>query len=129
MASRAVASPVRPAASSAMVRLGRVAVDLGFQGLQRALLQALAVAGDRVDEADVTVEGFQSVSMDELLEQPDPLAALEKRLLVEVLDRSGWRMQDAAERLGISRVTLWRKLKDHGIERPEGADANQRGKA
>jgi excisionase family DNA binding protein len=27
-------------------------------------------------------------------------------------------MQEAAERLGISRVTLWRKLKDHGIERP-----------
>ena len=37
----------------------------------------------------------------------------------EVLDRSGWRMQNAAERLGISRVTLWRKLRDHGIERPE----------
>jgi transcriptional regulator of acetoin/glycerol metabolism len=35
-----------------------------------------------------------------------------------VLDRSEWRMQEAADRLGISRVTLWRKLKDHGIERP-----------
>jgi DNA-binding protein Fis len=115
--------------SGAMARLGRVAMDLGFQGLQRALLQALAVAGDRVDEAHVSLDGCQSVSMDELLEQPDPLAALEKRLLVEVLDRSGWRMQDAAERLGISRVTLWRKLKDHGIERPDGADANQRARA
>jgi transcriptional regulator of acetoin/glycerol metabolism len=27
-------------------------------------------------------------------------------------------MQEAADRLGISRVTLWRKLKDHRIERP-----------
>jgi transcriptional regulator of acetoin/glycerol metabolism len=61
--------------------------------------------------------------IDELLLDDDPFAALERRLLTEVLRRSGWRMQEAADRLGVSRVTLWRKLKDHGIERPECNDS------
>ena len=51
------------------------------------------------------------------MKAPNPLAALEERLLREVLERCGWKMQDAAERIGISRVTLWRKMKDLGIEK------------
>jgi len=38
--------------------------------------------------------------------------------LREVLERSEWRMQEAADRLCISRVTLWRKMKELGIEKP-----------
>jgi transcriptional regulator of acetoin/glycerol metabolism len=38
-------------------------------------------------------------------------------VLREVVELCGWRMQEAADRLGISRVTLWRKMKDLGIEK------------
>ncbi|MDD5434354.1 MAG: sigma 54-interacting transcriptional regulator [Nitrospira sp.] len=40
---------------------------------------------------------------------------VEKEWIVKVLEKSGWRYQEAAKLLGISRTTLWRKLKDYGI--------------
>jgi PAS domain S-box-containing protein len=103
----------------AVRRLGRMVNELGFERCQALLLEAVAVAGEDLDEAHIPSDGYRSAYVDELLERTDPLAALEERLIREVLERSGWRMQEAAERLGVSRVTLWRKLKDHGIERPE----------
>jgi transcriptional regulator of acetoin/glycerol metabolism len=104
----------------AIARLSRMTRDLGFEGVRNTLNQTLAAAGDSLEESDIPTDGYGTAFLDELLENPDPLAALEKRLLREVLSRSGWRMQEAAERLGVSRVTLWRKLRDHGIERPTG---------
>jgi transcriptional regulator of acetoin/glycerol metabolism len=71
-----------------------------------------------LDEAHLPGDGYGTAWVDEVLREPDPLTALERRVLNEVLQRCGWRMQEAADRLGISRVTLWRKLKDHRIERP-----------
>jgi len=78
----------------------------------------VAAAGERLDETHLPTAGYGTAWVDDVLREPDPLMALERRVLNEVLERCGWRMQDAADRLGISRVTLWRKLKDHGIERP-----------
>lgn len=102
----------------ALERLTRMARELGFERLQAVLLAAVASAGDELDEPHLPDGGYGSAWVDEVLREPDPLTALERRLLDEVLHRCGWRMQEAADRLGISRVTLWRKLKDHGIERP-----------
>ena len=102
----------------ALGRLERVARDCGFEGLERVLTAALAVAGRRLEEDHLPVDGYRSAFVDELLQAPKPLAALEERLLREVLERCGWRMQEAADKIGISRVTLWRKMKDLGIDRP-----------
>jgi hypothetical protein len=105
----------------ALKRLGRMVSELGFERCQSVLLEAVAVAGDSLEENHIPAVGYRNAYVDELLERADPLAALEERLIREVLERSGWRMQEAAERLGVSRVTLWRKLKDHGIERPDNS--------
>lgn len=102
----------------ALERLARMAGDLGFGRLQGVLHAAVAAAGDTLDDMHLPEVGYDSAFVDDLLRETDPLSALERRLLLEVLNRSGWRMQEAADRLCISRVTLWRKLKDHGIERP-----------
>jgi PAS domain S-box-containing protein len=110
-------SPRTGVAQAALERLVRVVRDRGFEELGRVLTAALAVAGDRVEEEHLPVDGYHTALVDELLKAPKPLAALEERLLREVLDRCGWRMQEAAERVGISRVTLWRKMKDLGIEK------------
>lgn len=40
---------------------------------------------------------------------------LERRRLLEALNQARGRKQEAAEILGVSRTTLWRKLKEHGI--------------
>ncbi len=110
-------SPRTKVSQAALERLTRVVRDRGFEELGSVLTSALAVAGDCVEEGHLPVDGYQTAFVDELLRAPNPLAALEERLLREVLERCGWRMQDAAERVGISRVTLWRKMKDLGIEK------------
>jgi PAS domain S-box-containing protein len=111
-------APGTTVAPGALQQLARLARNCGFDGLERALVAAVAAATDRVENEHVPADGYGSHLVDELLRTDNPLAALECRLLTEVLHRSGWKMQEAAERLGVSRVTLWRKLKDHGIERP-----------
>jgi PAS domain S-box-containing protein len=42
----------------------------------------------------------------------------ERRVLVEALDASGWNRRRAAEALGVSRVTLWKRMKRHGVGDP-----------
>lgn len=106
-------------AAGAVQRLCRLARDSGFSAMERALVVAVAAAAERIEEEHVPADGYGCQLVDELLQNERPLAALEHRLLTEVLQRCNWRMQEAADRLGVSRVTLWRKCKDHGIERPE----------
>jgi len=110
-------SPRTRVSQAALERLARVVQDRGFEELESVLTAALAVAGDCVEEEHLPVDGYHTAFVDELLKAPKPLAALEERLLREVLERCGWRMQEAAERVGISRVTLWRKMRDLGIEK------------
>jgi PAS domain S-box-containing protein len=112
-------SPRKTLSPGALSRLVRLARERGLGPLEEVLASAITLAGDRIEESHIPVDGYGTALVDELLQESDPLAALEARLLREVLGRSGWRMQEAAERLGISRVTLWRKMKDLGIERPD----------
>lgn len=45
------------------------------------------------------------------------LAERERRAILETLGRTGWRLATAARDLGISRTTLWRRLKEYGVRR------------
>jgi DNA-binding NtrC family response regulator len=46
------------------------------------------------------------------------LAELERIHVLQTLERCGWNHSRTAEALGIGRTTLWRKLKDYGLDRP-----------
>ncbi len=48
-----------------------------------------------------------------------PLQSLEKELIVRTLEDSKWRITKAAQKLGVSRVTLWRKMKGYGLAKTE----------
>lgn len=102
----------------AMGRLGEMALEHGLDGVAEILPAAVAVADGRLELSDLPQPSAQALFIDHVLESDDPLGTLERRLLTEVLERCDWRMQEAADRLGMSRVTLWRKTRDHGIERP-----------
>lgn len=45
------------------------------------------------------------------------LAAREKEAIITSLDQHGWRLAETASALGISRTTLWRRLKAYGLHR------------
>ncbi len=44
--------------------------------------------------------------------------AVEKQHILKVLEKNGWNQSQTAKELGISRTTLWSKMKKHGIEGP-----------
>ena len=111
-------APSKTVSPDALEHLSRMARDRGLEEVERVLNTAVAASCDCIEVKDLPVDGYQTALVDEFLRSPNPLAALEERLLREVLERCGWRMQEAADRIGISRVTLWRKMKDLGIERP-----------
>jgi len=45
------------------------------------------------------------------------LASRERRAILQALQRTGGRLAEAARHLGISRTTLWRRLKEYGVRR------------
>jgi DNA-binding NtrC family response regulator len=51
----------------------------------------------------------------------DTLADLERRVVLRVLEEQGWQMTAAAQRLGLERSHLYKKLRALGIEKP-GSD-------
>jgi PAS domain S-box-containing protein len=110
-------APNKSVSPDALEHLSRMVRDRGFEEVERVLNTAVAASGDCVEVKDLPVDGYQTVLVDEFLQSPNPLAALEERVLREVLERCGWRIQEAADRVGVSRVTLWRKMKDLGIEK------------
>lgn len=48
-----------------------------------------------------------------------PLDAIEREVVVHLLDESDWKLQECANRLKVSRTTLWRRMKRLGIKRLE----------
>ncbi len=103
-----------------LLRLARIGRDAGLERLSEIVVAAVAAARDSLCVHHLPVDGYGAGLVDDLLRSSSPLLAAEVMLIREVLDRCGWRVQEAADRLGVSRVTLWRKMRDHGIERCSG---------
>ncbi len=49
--------------------------------------------------------------------EPHTLAERERDAIVETLHATGGKLTESARRLGISRTTLWRRLRSYGIDR------------
>ncbi|HEY3130408.1 MAG TPA: sigma 54-interacting transcriptional regulator [Acidobacteriota bacterium] len=101
-----------------------VLMDYAYPGNVRELENILEHAfvkcqGDLIDEKHLPVELTAAkediVSLALLAE--DPLATLERELIKKVLHQCDSQPQLAAKRLGISRTTLWRKLKEPSVRR------------
>ena len=81
-----------------------------------AMLDFIVGEGDVLTLSDLTPElRGESPPSKETDEPPRTEADLERRRLLEALDETGGHRGEAAELLDISRTTLWRKLREHGI--------------
>ncbi len=47
-----------------------------------------------------------------------PLEEAEREMVVRTLEDNSWKISKTAQKLGISRVTLWRKMKEYGVQKP-----------
>ncbi|GEM_PF-184612 len=83
--------------------------------LERAVV---LTAGDRVRKEDLPIDVSRGGARrsDESSEEAVALRDVERRHILSVLDRFEGHRQNTAKALGIGVNTLWRKLKDYGIE-------------
>ncbi|PKN28392.1 MAG: RNA polymerase subunit sigma-54 [Deltaproteobacteria bacterium HGW-Deltaproteobacteria-21] len=103
----------------------RVLLNYAWPGNVRELENSIEHAtvltkGSRVDVSDLPcsiVAAGKNHSTRENSLFPS-IAENEKDLLVGALDKCGWNKKEVAKKLGISRNTLYQKLKRHNIARP-----------
>ena len=99
----------------------RVLMDYPWPGNVRELENAIEHAFVRCAGGMLSAEHLppdlrpERPTVDEVLERRDPLAENEKVLIQRVLQNVQGHRGRAAEMLDVSRPTLWRKMKKHGL--------------
>jgi transcriptional regulator of acetoin/glycerol metabolism len=83
----------------------------------RSLLPRLAAMGGRLRPLRVGNLELGEAMFIPGLEGPSTLAQREKEAIVRTLDANSWKLAETARHLGISRTTLWRRLKAYGLHR------------
>lgn len=85
----------------------------------RTLLPQLARVGARI--APLWIGGAKLGEAVYLPPQGDAgkstLAERERHAIIHTLEATGWKLTESARQLGISRTTLWRRLRAYGLER------------
>ena len=83
----------------------------------RELMPLLAQLGGRLRPLRVGNLELGEAMFLPAVEGPSTLAEREKEAIVRSLDAHGWRLAETARSLGISRTTLWRRLRAYGLHR------------
>jgi transcriptional regulator of acetoin/glycerol metabolism len=91
--------------------------DFGRARADELVPRLLALGGRRSDAPD----GLEAVLFPVASGDSEAtLAERERRAIVEMLERSNGRLAETARRLGISRTTLWRRLREYGLRSNTG---------
>src|SRR5215468_6547059 len=103
-----------------MERLLRYPWPGNVRELENAMERAAILAqADTIEPGDLPPHVTASLTLGPAprLGPPQTLAETERILIMQTLERSSWNHSRAAESLGIGRTTLWRKLKEYGIDK------------
>ena len=90
---------------------------LDLSAAARDLMPVLAQLGGRLKPIRVGHMDLGEAMFLPSIEGPTTLAEREKDAIVRSLDAHGWRLAETARSLGISRTTLWRRLRAYGLHR------------
>jgi len=74
--------------------------------------------GEEIQPGDLAGDIRQKGLVGRAINGADPCSDLEKELIITVLHQTGWRYSEAANRLKMSRTTLWRRLRQYQIVPP-----------
>jgi len=80
---------------------------------------AIVCADEGIDESDLALEVQSLNRPDSRGQRPVALKDVERMHILSVLRLTNWNKAKAARMLGISRSTLWAKMKEFGLEGPE----------
>lgn len=88
--------------------------------LENAIERAVLVGkGPEIQPADLPETLWDEASQQEALIPPHrTLAEIEKMTIEQTLQRTNWNKQEAAQRLGLYRPTLYSKMRKHDIQDP-----------
>jgi transcriptional regulator of acetoin/glycerol metabolism len=92
-------------------------VGLDLSQTARELMPQLAAIGGRLKPLKVGTLDLGEALFLPGSAGPKTLAEREKEAIVRSLDAHGWRLAETAKSLGISRTTLWRRLRAYGLHR------------
>jgi transcriptional regulator with PAS, ATPase and Fis domain len=81
------------------------------------LMPRLAAVGGRLRPLRVGAIELGEAMFIPGLDGPTTLADRERDAIVRTLDSHNWKLAETAKSLGISRTTLWRRLKAYGLHR------------
>ena len=103
-------------------------IDHDWPGNIREMRNAVRMAAALCEENRIQLDDLpqeitrpaQSLAGPDDIKGPNQLHEAERQALIDILDRNHWHMINTAKALGISRNTLYRKMKRHGLSRNAG---------
>jgi len=107
-------------------RLAALDGDLGTQQAE-ALRPRLLALGGRASPLRAGGVNLGEVVFLPDADQPRTLADRERQAIVDTLQGTRGRLAETARRLGISRTTLWRRLKAYGLRAGNGRSGSSHG--
>jgi len=73
--------------------------------------------GDTLNASHLQKEIYRNADIEVMTKEDKPLDAIEREVILTVLNDTGWNYTKTASKLGISRTTLWRKSKQYHNEK------------
>ena len=101
--------------------------EMPFQGNVRQLrnlAERIGVIFRQIGQWDIKLIGNALAMMERVPAAPEVLSKLssdadERTIIIDELDKNDWRREKTATQLGMSRKTLWEKMRRLGIVKPQ----------